>query len=328
MQLLYLKSMNYNTISLDDFIKWQNKEISLDEKNVLIIVENKNDDLDNILSTYDYQINYYQGFDTRFIDFNKPASIDNGIDNIPIYLMKQVDANKYNDIVRKKSFEETYDYDELAEEIPVLNYHFIGSCTESICLKPEKFEEHLKYFKENNYKTLTVQEFIDWKAGKIDLPKKSVLLTFDDGAMGTSRVNGNYLMPLLEKYDMHATLFLITSFWDASDYVSPNLEVESHTDNIHDKAGCTYKAKYMSKDEIKEDMQKSIDIVKSNKIFAYPCYYYNDNFIAALKELGYKGSFVGGEKSVKRSNNDFLMPRYVVDISCTIDDLKYYLGEN
>ena len=40
--------------------------------------------------------------------------------------------------------------------------------------------------------------------------KKSVLITIDDGALGTGIQNGNKLIPILEEYKMHATLFLIT----------------------------------------------------------------------------------------------------------------------
>ena len=329
MQLMYLKSMNYETITLDDFLKWQKGEKELNDKFVLIIVENKNENLDNILKTYNYQINYFENFDVRYIDFNKAATKDNQIDNEPVYLIKDnLLADKYKVIIDGKSFAEEFDYSETATKIPVLNYHFIGGCKEIICTTPQMFEEHLKYMKENNYKTLTIQEFLDWKEGKIDLPKKSVLITFDDGAMGTSRINGNYLIPLLEKYDMHATLFLITSFWDIHDYISPNLEIESHTDAIHDKAACSYKARNMSIEQIKEDMQKSIDIVNSHKIFAYPCYYYNDNFIQALKELDFKGAFIDGGTSVKRNSDDFLLPRKVIIDTTTVDDLITYLEQN
>ncbi|MBR3523487.1 MAG: polysaccharide deacetylase family protein [Bacilli bacterium] len=328
MQLMYLKSMNYETITLEDFLKWQNNEKEINDKSVLIIVENKSENLDNILKTYNYQINYFENFDVRYIDFNKAATKDDTADNEPIYLIKDnMLADKYKEIIDGKSFAEEFDYSETATKVPVLNYHFLN-CNEIICLSPEMFEQHLIYMKENGYKTLTVQEFIDWKEGKIDLPKKSVLITFDDGGAGTSRINGNYLIPLLEKYDMHATLFLITSFWDIHDYISPNLEIESHTDAIHDGGACTYKARYMSVEEIKADMQKSIDIVNSHKIFAYPCYYYNDNFIEALKELGFKEAFIGENVSVRRGNNDFLLPRKVIIDSTNVDDLKYYLEVN
>ena len=328
MQLNYLKSMDYKTITINDLKKWQNNELELDDKSILIVVENENENIDNIANTYDYKINYFDNFETRYIDFNKAAKKEDTTDNEPVYLIKEnIQADKYKSIIEGTSYADEFDYSEVATKVPVLNYHFLN-CNEVICLSSEMFEEHLKYLKENNYKTITVQEFVDWKEGKIDLPKKSVLLTFDDGGAGTSKINGNQLIPLLEKYDLHATLFLITSFWDINNYISPNLEIESHTDSIHDGAGCQYKARNMSVEEIKADMQKSLDVIKSNKIFAYPCYYYNDNFIEALKELGFKGAFIGENVSVRRTSNDYLLPRKVVIDSTNVEDLKYYLEVN
>lgn len=102
--------------------------------------------------------------------------------------------------------------------IAVLNYHFFYSdgenCGERICLNTRKFEDQLKYLVDNGYKTLTINEFRAWIYGELEVPQKSVLLTIDDGAMGTGFHNGNKLIPLLEKYGVHATLFLITGWWD------------------------------------------------------------------------------------------------------------------
>ena len=95
--------------------------------------------------------------------------------------------------------EEVYEadpsYDRSKQKIPVLNYHFfydptIGEdCNEVICLTKQKFEEHLIYFRDNGFKTLTIDEFVRWYDGEIDLPPKSVLITVDDGAKGTGAHN-------------------------------------------------------------------------------------------------------------------------------------------
>ena len=76
------------------------------------------------------------------------------------------------------------------------------TCNEGICLDVSKFREHLKYLKDSGYKTLTMYEFMRWMYGEIELPAKSVLITVDDGAMGTGKHNGNKLIPILEEYNM------------------------------------------------------------------------------------------------------------------------------
>ena len=64
----------------------------------------------------------------------------------------------------------------------------------------------MSYLRDNGYKTLTMSEFNDWMDGKIEIPEKSVLITIDDGAAGTY----THLPQILNEYQMHATLFLIS----------------------------------------------------------------------------------------------------------------------
>ena len=209
--------------------------------------------------------------------------------------------------------------------IPVLNYHFFysgdySSCGESICLSNTKLEEHLKYLSDNGFKTLTMQEFVDWYEGRIEVPSNSVLITIDDGAMGTSLTNGNILIPLLEKYQVHATLFLITSWWDKSEYASPYLDVESHGYNIHFNGSCgAAQLKCLSHDELYNDLKTSMDILGSYKSFCYPFYTSNDNAYNVLSELGVRVAFGGGGYNATRGSYRYYIPRYPIYDSITMD---------
>lgn len=326
LQIDYLKCANYNTISLDDFLKWKNNEITLNGNNVLIVLENENNNIK--LSNSNIKINYLND-SVRYVTLNKPADKNSSLDEIPVYLMKKnYDGSIFKDILNGKDLNPEYDYSELSTYIPVLNYHFLGNCGEVLCLNENKFEEHLKYLTDSNYKTLTLNEYIAWKNGELDLPKKSVLITFDDGAAGTSKINGNYLIPLIEKYNINATLFLITSFWDIKDYISPNLEIESHTHNLHNRVnGWEPQAKFTSKEDIKNDIKTSIDITKSHKAFAYPFYYYDQNIIDILKEFDFKVAFVGGDYSSARGNNNYLIPRKVILSDITLEEFINFLEQ-
>lgn len=81
--------------------------------------------------------------------------------------------------------------------IPVFVYHTI---------EPELFEAQLQYLKTNGYKTLSIYEFYDVLTKKKSfITDKMVLLTIDDARSSVWR----YAYPLLEKYQMHATVFVI-----------------------------------------------------------------------------------------------------------------------
>ncbi|MBQ1550603.1 MAG: DUF5011 domain-containing protein, partial [Bacilli bacterium] len=155
-------------------------------------------------------------------------------------------------------------------KVAVLNYHFFFDpneeyCGDGNCEDVNEFRRQLDYLRDNNFKTLTMQEFRNWMYGVIEIPEKSVLITVDDGAKGTGIHNGNKLIPILEEYKMHATLFLITGWWDIGNYQSPYLDIESHTNDMHTERYCegvTRGAKMLclSRDEVLNDLKKSIEI--------------------------------------------------------------------
>ena len=209
--------------------------------------------------------------------------------------------------------------------IAVLNYHFFydpneDSCDESICLVVSKFREHLEYLKNNGYKTLTMEEFTRWMYGEIYLPEKSVLITIDDGAKGTGKHNGNKLIPLLEEYKMHATLFLITGWWDRENYRSDYLDVQSHTNNMHQYGPCGRgELNCATYDEAMADLKQSLTIVDNRNSFCFPFYMSSDTSIRAVKDAGFRIAFGGGNVKAKRTNNKWLIPRYPIQSSITLN---------
>ena len=98
-----------------------------------------------------------------------------------------------------------YEPQENCEKIPVLTYHRIVNDWEkkkviyrhsSLALSRSIFKMEMKYLKKKRYKTLNCKELFLWHEGKIKLPKKSVLITFDGGSIGQEK----YAMPILNKY--------------------------------------------------------------------------------------------------------------------------------
>ena len=222
-----------------------------------------------------------------------------------------------------------------SQGIAVLNYHFFysdgESCGQNICLNTIKFEEQLKYLKDNGYKTLTMDEFVRWMYGEIELPEKSVLLTIDDGAMGTGMHNGNKLIPLLEKYEIHATLFLITGWWDIRNYQSEYLDIESHTYDMHNEGFCSGVARgarmlCSSYDVALSDLKKSIDITGSKNAFCYPFYAYDDDAIKVVKDAGFKVAFAGGSRKATKNSNKYAIPRYPIHSNISLDTFINYIS--
>ena len=47
----------FKTITLDELEKWYNNEIELDNKSIVLVIENNNDSIAKMANTYNYQIN-------------------------------------------------------------------------------------------------------------------------------------------------------------------------------------------------------------------------------------------------------------------------------
>ena len=93
--------------------------------------------------------------------------------------------------------------------VPVLNYHQINDRDEnSLTVHTDEFDEQMKYLSDNGYHAITPEEMMDaWENGT-PLPEKPVILTFDDGYVD----NYKNAYPILEKYNLKGTIFLISDF--------------------------------------------------------------------------------------------------------------------
>jgi len=322
-----LKELNYKTINYEDYILWKNKNAKLPNNVVLLIVKNndkvKNDEI--IINGVDENI--------KFNDNNKQSNIN---DEVPsrYKIINKTNANHFAYMLEGKdvSYVIYNNTGSSGGRVAVLNYHFFydsnsESCNESICLDIGRFKEQLKYLKDNGFNTLTIQDFADWIYGNKELPGKSVLITIDDGAMGTSFINGNKLIPALEEYGMNATLFLITAWWERANYKSPNLQIQSHGYDIHITGNCGQaRALCLSYDELVNDLKQSIPLVDDTTSLAYPFYAYNDNFINSLKDTGFKIAFAGGNTKATRNSNKYVIPRYIIYKTTSLDTFASYVN--
>ena len=325
----YIEKNNYYTVNINDFRNWNFGNVKLKEKAVLLITPNSNEVIESLNKDYNNMINVYtpeSGF--TYLYNNKTNCINtnlSSLNNYNIYnnntlddIKKMIDGEEVN----TKFFE-----GETANSVAIVNYHFFydlskgqTNCKEEICEDVTRFREHLNYLRDNGYTTLTMNQFVKWIYGEIDVPAKSVLITIDDGAYGTGFHNNNNLIPILDEYKMHATLFLISGWWDINNYKSSYLEIQSHTYNMHNKGSCgdaqLICANYQ---EIYNDLKQSIDVIGDKNTFCYPFYRYDNEAISAIKDLGFKIAFAGGNVKATRSSNKYTVPRYPIYDSTSLD---------
>ena len=178
--------------------------------------------------------------------------------------------------------------------ILVLEYHSINNSHYVCSVNPDLFEREMKFLKDHGYTAISLSQF---SSGLIDyscLPPKPVLITFDDG------YEDNYTnaLPIMEKYGMHGTEFVIVNdvgqpgylTWEQiEDMKRRKTDIESHT--------LSHRAlKDLSREEQKQELYVSKLLLEKHlhcpvEYVAYPYGSYNEDTVELLGKLGYKEAF-------------------------------------
>lgn len=114
----------------------------------------------------------------------------------------------------------------------ILGYHRIASTSGDVyevCVSPEHFDEHLDILRKYTQPISLSRLVQNLKEGS--LPPKSVAITFDDGYAD----NLYFAKPLLEKYEIPATVFVCTGYagrefwWDELERLVMSSRADLHT---------------------------------------------------------------------------------------------------
>ncbi|MGE7545836.1 polysaccharide deacetylase family protein [Sporosarcina newyorkensis] len=196
----------------------------------------------------------------------------------------------------------------LDEGLPVLVYHHIvprdWMKTMASTVSLENFEQQMGYLAERQFETLTAQQLYDYLEGRLVVPGKAVLITFDDGLLSSKE----YAYPILKQYGFTALQHIISSrtyraqgiqrydaegpiqFLTAEEMkeITDVFQLEAHTYGLHNlnKELGTGIALEHVKEEIFADLQRNMEQVPAAVSLAYPYGHYNEEFIAAAKEAG------------------------------------------
>ena len=92
------------------------------------------------------------------------------------------------------------------EGVIVLYHHVAEDTPPSTSISPENFRRHLEYLRDNGFTVVGLDKMVEAAREGIDLPEKSVAITFDDGYESIYTT----AFPLLQEFNFPFTLFLST----------------------------------------------------------------------------------------------------------------------
>lgn len=107
-------------------------------------------------------------------------------------------------------------YADQYQTVPILCYHRFGNGGGKMIVSAANFAAQLDWLARNDYHVIRLSQLVGFLEGHQAVPKRSVVITMDDGYESVHRV----ALPLLRKYGFPATLFVYSDFIGAGDALS------------------------------------------------------------------------------------------------------------
>jgi peptidoglycan/xylan/chitin deacetylase (PgdA/CDA1 family) len=193
--------------------------------------------------------------------------------------------------------------------VPVLVYHNISAQDKGrLSIAAHTFEAQIRQLHDEGFQAISLADFVAFTTGRRQLPRKSVLLTFDDGYKSFVQ----YARPTLKDYGFGATLFVYSDFigggsglsWQELRTLSEQgYDVQAHSKshaNLRRKEGES-EAAYAKRIEAelaypltlyKKHLPRAVDAL------AYPYGEMDDELIPFVAKYGYAVAF-----TVRRQSN-------------------------
>ncbi len=195
----------------------------------------------------------------------------------------------------------------------ILEYHKVNDrMNDDYTVSTKDFAAQMDFLQAEGYTTVSVLDFLRAKKGKLKLPDKPVVVSFDDG------YSDNYTeaLPILEKRSMKATVFMVTNdvglpgylTWDQlHEMEKRGVELGSHTANHLPLTNMTV-------DEARDEAQKSKLMMewkglKTIFVLSYPNGQYDKYLPNILKEEEYLAAVTGDAGLNTFQTNPYLLHR-------------------
>lgn len=212
--------------------------------------------------------------------------------------------------------------------VSVLGYHDFSETQPETAMRirTSKFRRQMESIRQLGIKVITLDDFMAWKKGERDIPKKAVLITLDDG--WKSVYTDAY--PILKEFGYPYTLYLYKNYVDGggkaltlpmiNEMISNGATIGSHsvshpypiTVKSFRKKGPQAYDGYLRKEmgESKRFLEDKFPI-KANT-YSYPGGFYTEEMLKLGQEFGYTHMFTVLPGKVKRGLRDELLPRYMI----------------
>jgi peptidoglycan/xylan/chitin deacetylase (PgdA/CDA1 family)/nucleoid-associated protein YgaU len=192
--------------------------------------------------------------------------------------------------------------------VPVLVYHNMGPEDRGrLVIGVKKFEAQMKALRAEGFQSVSISDYLEFTAGRKQLARKSVLITFDDGYRSFIQ----YARPILKDYGFTATLFVYSDFvggggmsWkELSAMIAQGFDVQAHSkthSSLRRKEGEPHEAyaKRIAAELAYPAEQFRKQLGRASDVLAYPYGDTDDELLPYVVKYGYVAAF-----TVRRQSN-------------------------
>jgi len=213
-----------------------------------------------------------------------------------------------------------YSYISSQYVVPILMYHHVDENGDisSLSVSPENFLRQMRFLSERNYNPISLSELVRAKRSGQKLGRNTVVITFDDGYAD------NYLSayPVLKKYNLPATIFVIVDALNLSGYLNDAQISRMSSEGIIEIGSHSLSGAYLPGRDT-EELQREIKLSKEEledrvnrpvELFCYPIGGFTDEIQELVKISGYLSACTTnrGRQATHLNNDLFALKRIKV----------------
>jgi peptidoglycan/xylan/chitin deacetylase (PgdA/CDA1 family) len=203
--------------------------------------------------------------------------------------------------------------------VPILVYHNLGPQSKGrLLLGASQFEQQMRYLKAQGYRVVSLADFLEWVQLKRQLPKRAVVLTFDDGY----RAFREHAYPILKELGFPATLFVYTDYvgagrnalgWeDLRALAAEGFDVQAHSKTHADLRRAAGESDAQHTKRMEAELGEPLKLFqrhlgRPSQLLAYPYGRVDDEVAAKAKGYGYVAAF-----TVRRQGSPAFVPPFRV----------------
>ncbi len=202
--------------------------------------------------------------------------------------------------------------------IPILYYHSIANLPgNELGVPPAQFDAQMQYLHTQGYTTISLDQLYAALTKGAKVPRKPILLTFDDGYPD----NYSVALSILERYGYTATFFVVTSYmqprqgmltWPElsamSDY---GMTIGSHTVHHLNLSKLPLAQQSAELSQSKAEIQRHLGF--ATPYFCYPYGGYDPATLQMLRKTGYKLAVTTDSGVVEPGDNVLRLKRIYVN---------------